>query len=61
MGAVNHLVNTVSLGHDFSFEEAGDTTAFPHLMVCASHACDAVDRRGPACTRIHNAANATHE
>jgi NAD(P)-dependent dehydrogenase (short-subunit alcohol dehydrogenase family) len=31
--AVNHLVNTVSFGHDFNFEEAGDTTAFPHLMV----------------------------
>lgn len=31
-GQLNHLVNTVSLGHDFSFEEAGDTTAFPHLM-----------------------------
>jgi len=31
--AVNHLVNTVSLSHDFTFEEAGDTTAFPHLMV----------------------------
>ncbi|KAF8757474.1 hypothetical protein HU200_010998 [Digitaria exilis] len=29
---VNHLVNTVSLGHDFNFEEAGDTAAFPHLM-----------------------------
>ncbi|CAN6321996.1 unnamed protein product [Urochloa humidicola] len=31
-GQVNHLVNAVSLGHDFNFEEAGDTTAFPHLM-----------------------------
>ncbi|CAL4928330.1 unnamed protein product [Urochloa decumbens] len=31
-GQLNHLVNTVSLGHDFNFEEAGDTTAFPHLM-----------------------------
>jgi hypothetical protein len=31
--AVDHLVNTVSLGHDFYFEEAGDTAAFPHLMV----------------------------
>ncbi|KAG0546721.1 hypothetical protein BDA96_01G018300 [Sorghum bicolor] len=31
-GQLNHLVNTVSLSHDFSFEEAGDTTAFPHLM-----------------------------
>ncbi|XP_047071612.1 11-beta-hydroxysteroid dehydrogenase B-like [Lolium rigidum] len=31
-GQLDHLVNTVSLGHDFYFEEAGDTTAFPHLM-----------------------------
>uniref|UniRef100_J3LUN8 Uncharacterized protein n=1 Tax=Oryza brachyantha TaxID=4533 RepID=J3LUN8_ORYBR len=31
-GQLNHLVNTVSLGHDFCFEEAGDTVAFPHLM-----------------------------
>ncbi|KAL6909412.1 hypothetical protein ACP4OV_001693 [Aristida adscensionis] len=31
-GQLNHLVNTVSLGHDFNFEEATDTTAFPHLM-----------------------------
>ncbi|KAK3148796.1 hypothetical protein QOZ80_3AG0208790 [Eleusine coracana subsp. coracana] len=31
-GELNHLVNTVSLGHDFNFEEAADTTAFPHLM-----------------------------
>ncbi|KAL6636540.1 hypothetical protein ACP70R_024112 [Stipagrostis hirtigluma subsp. patula] len=31
-GQLNHLVNTVSLGHDFIFEEASDTTAFPHLM-----------------------------
>nr|CAB3492507.1 unnamed protein product [Digitaria exilis] len=31
-GQLNHLVNTVSLGHDFNFEEAGDTAAFPHLM-----------------------------
>ncbi|CAM0877946.1 unnamed protein product [Alopecurus aequalis] len=31
-GQLDHLVNTVSLGHDFYFEEAADTTAFPHLM-----------------------------
>ncbi|XP_037438781.1 11-beta-hydroxysteroid dehydrogenase B-like [Triticum dicoccoides] len=31
-GQLDHLVNTVSLGHDFLFEEAGDTAAFPHLM-----------------------------
>uniref|UniRef100_A0ACD6A354 Uncharacterized protein n=1 Tax=Avena sativa TaxID=4498 RepID=A0ACD6A354_AVESA len=31
-GQLDHLVNTVSLVHDFNFEEAGDTAAFPHLM-----------------------------
>uniref|UniRef100_A0ACD5WG14 Uncharacterized protein n=1 Tax=Avena sativa TaxID=4498 RepID=A0ACD5WG14_AVESA len=31
-GQLDHLVNTVSLCHDFNFEEAGDTAAFPHLM-----------------------------
>ncbi|KAG2544594.1 hypothetical protein PVAP13_9KG005500 [Panicum virgatum] len=32
-GQLNHLVNTVSLGHDFNFEEAADTTAFPLLGI----------------------------
>ena len=31
--AVDHLVNTASLGHSFFFEEAVDTSVFPHLMV----------------------------
>lgn len=31
-GELNHLVSTVSLGHDFNFEEATDTAVFPHLM-----------------------------
>lgn len=31
--AVNHLVNTASLGHSFYFEDAIDTSIFPHLMV----------------------------
>lgn len=31
--AVDHLVNTVSLGHTFYFEEAIDTSVFPPLMV----------------------------
>ncbi|KAL8143346.1 hypothetical protein V2J09_016378 [Rumex salicifolius] len=31
-GRVDHLVNATSLGHTFYFEEATDTTAFPHLM-----------------------------
>ncbi|CAL8107164.1 unnamed protein product [Prunus armeniaca] len=30
--AVDHLVNTVSLGHTFYFEEVTDTTVFPHLL-----------------------------
>ncbi|CAN0888069.1 11-beta-hydroxysteroid dehydrogenase B [Linum grandiflorum] len=32
-GRVDHLVNTVSLGHTFYLEEAVDTSVFPHLMV----------------------------
>ncbi|KAF8404291.1 hypothetical protein HHK36_009179 [Tetracentron sinense] len=31
-GRVDHLVNTVSLGHTFYFEEATDTSVFPHMM-----------------------------
>ncbi|KAL5704067.1 11beta-hydroxysteroid dehydrogenase [Ranunculus cassubicifolius] len=31
-GRVDHLVNTSSLGHTFSFEEATDTSVFPHMM-----------------------------
>ncbi|CAN1309922.1 11-beta-hydroxysteroid dehydrogenase-like 5 [Linum perenne] len=31
-GRVDHLVNTVSLGHTFYLEEAVDTSVFPHLM-----------------------------
>lgn len=31
--AVNHLVNTASLGHSFYFEDVIDTSIFPHLMV----------------------------
>ncbi|CAA6660212.1 unnamed protein product [Spirodela intermedia] len=31
-GHLDHLVNTASLGHTFFFEEATDTTVFPHLM-----------------------------
>lgn len=31
--AVDHLVNTASLGHTFYFEEATDTNVFPILMV----------------------------
>ncbi|KAL5559846.1 hypothetical protein UlMin_036057 [Ulmus minor] len=31
-GRVDHLVNAVSLGHTFFFEEATDTSVFPHLM-----------------------------
>ncbi|RDX95855.1 11-beta-hydroxysteroid dehydrogenase-like 5, partial [Mucuna pruriens] len=31
-GRVDHLVNTVSLGHTFCFEEATDTSAFPVLL-----------------------------
>lgn len=31
--AVDHLVNTASLGHTFYFEEATDTSVFPILMV----------------------------
>ncbi|KAK9167752.1 hypothetical protein Scep_002943 [Stephania cephalantha] len=31
-GRVDHLVNTASLGHSFFFEEAIDTSVFPHLM-----------------------------
>ncbi|KAL6961941.1 11beta-hydroxysteroid dehydrogenase [Sarracenia purpurea var. burkii] len=31
-GRVDHLVNTVSLGHTFYFEEAPDTSVFPILM-----------------------------
>ncbi|XP_051139349.1 11-beta-hydroxysteroid dehydrogenase B [Andrographis paniculata] len=31
-GRVDHLVNTVSLGHTFYFEEATDTNVFPILM-----------------------------
>lgn len=34
--AVDHLVNTASLGHTFYFEEVSDTTVFPHLLVCVS-------------------------
>ncbi|XP_059451231.1 11-beta-hydroxysteroid dehydrogenase-like 5, partial [Corylus avellana] len=30
--AVDHLVNTASLGHTFYFEEATDTSVFPHLL-----------------------------
>ncbi|MQL76782.1 hypothetical protein Taro_009171 [Colocasia esculenta] len=29
---VDHLVNAASLGHSFFFEEATDTSVFPHLM-----------------------------
>ncbi|EAY92531.1 hypothetical protein OsI_14269 [Oryza sativa Indica Group] len=39
-GQLNHLVNTVSLGHDFCFEEAGDTVAFPHLMAAKAAVID---------------------
>ncbi|CAO2834194.1 unnamed protein product [Amaranthus hypochondriacus] len=31
-GRVDHLVNATSLGHTFNFEEATDTSVFPHLM-----------------------------
>ncbi|XP_028764637.1 11-beta-hydroxysteroid dehydrogenase-like 5 [Neltuma alba] len=31
-GRVDHLVNTVSLGHTFYFEEAADTSVFPLLL-----------------------------
>ncbi|CAA0837668.1 11-beta-hydroxysteroid dehydrogenase-like 5 [Striga hermonthica] len=31
-GGLDHLVNTVSLGHTFYFEEANDSTVFPILM-----------------------------
>ncbi|KAL6498418.1 11-beta-hydroxysteroid dehydrogenase B [Orobanche hederae] len=31
-GRVDHLVNTVSLGHTFYFEEATDSTVFPIIM-----------------------------
>ncbi|KAL3641482.1 11-beta-hydroxysteroid dehydrogenase B [Castilleja foliolosa] len=31
-GRVDHLVNTVSLGHTFYFEEANDSSVFPMLM-----------------------------
>ncbi|XP_073003516.1 11-beta-hydroxysteroid dehydrogenase B-like [Typha latifolia] len=31
-GHLHHLVNTASLGHTFYFEEASDTSLFPHLM-----------------------------
>ncbi|XP_072973899.1 11-beta-hydroxysteroid dehydrogenase B [Typha angustifolia] len=31
-GYLNHLVNTASLGHTFYFEEAADTSVFPHMM-----------------------------
>ncbi|KAH1223252.1 11-beta-hydroxysteroid dehydrogenase-like 5 [Glycine max] len=31
-GRVDHLVNTVSLGHTFCFEEATDTSVFPVLL-----------------------------
>ncbi|KAJ0969361.1 hypothetical protein J5N97_022238 [Dioscorea zingiberensis] len=31
-GHLDHLVNTASLGHTFYFDEAQDTTVFPHLM-----------------------------
>ncbi|KAB2628607.1 11-beta-hydroxysteroid dehydrogenase-like 5 [Pyrus ussuriensis x Pyrus communis] len=31
-GRVDHLVNTVSLGHTFYFEEVTDTSVFPHLL-----------------------------
>ncbi|KAK7308913.1 hypothetical protein RJT34_05246 [Clitoria ternatea] len=31
-GRVDHLVNTVSLGHTFCFEEVTDTTVFPVLL-----------------------------
>ena len=33
--AVDHLVNTASLGHTFYFEEAIDTSVFPALVVRA--------------------------
>ncbi|XP_039117772.1 11-beta-hydroxysteroid dehydrogenase B [Dioscorea cayenensis subsp. rotundata] len=31
-GHLDHLVNTASLGHTFYFDEAHDTSVFPHLM-----------------------------
>ncbi|EOY17068.1 Hydroxysteroid 11-beta-dehydrogenase 1-like protein isoform 2 [Theobroma cacao] len=31
-GRVDHLVNAVSLGHTFYFEEVTDTSVFPHLL-----------------------------
>ncbi|CAL1363848.1 unnamed protein product [Linum trigynum] len=31
-GRLDHLVNTVSLGHTFYLEEAADTSIFPHLL-----------------------------
>nr|XP_029121853.1 11-beta-hydroxysteroid dehydrogenase-like 5 isoform X2 [Elaeis guineensis] len=31
-GQLNHLVNSASLGHTFFFEEAIDTSVFPHMM-----------------------------
>ncbi|KAF4373175.1 hypothetical protein F8388_019357 [Cannabis sativa] len=31
-GHVDHLVNTVSLGHTFYLEEVTDTSVFPHLL-----------------------------
>lgn len=37
--AVDHLVNTVSLGHTFYLEEVTDTTVFPHLLVRTNVGC----------------------
>lgn len=31
-GHIDHLVNATSLGHTFYFEEATDTSVFPHLL-----------------------------
>ncbi|CAN0928124.1 11-beta-hydroxysteroid dehydrogenase-like 5 [Linum grandiflorum] len=31
-GRLDHLVNSVSLGHTFYLEEAADTSVFPHMM-----------------------------
>ncbi|CAN1175509.1 11-beta-hydroxysteroid dehydrogenase-like 5, partial [Linum perenne] len=31
-GRLDHLVNTVSLGHTFYLEESADTSVFPHMM-----------------------------
>ena len=36
---VHHLVNAASLGHNFYFEEATDSSVFPHMMVWPPTTC----------------------